>query len=311
MISNRVYKLGFLFFINCGLFYLIIQWLQRHVRFHALIQNAHYLSVSSVLITLFLGILLLLVYAYRLSCLLQLNFYSSFGIVCLGHGGNSLLPFRLGEVFKIFLAKKIYRISLIKLCMASFIEKFLDLFSVLLIAVLFCLGKLATSQQKFILFMFISMIIFFIALTILNTSYGRKKINTIFQSVEKKTLREALIFIKQLLSENKINKIMISTVVIWFVTFLMFYSYYKLNLFFISFHAADALLLVFFTTLLLGLPSAPAGLGLFETAIVYYLMHTFGIAANEAVFLSLFFHFLVSFPQILLMALTLILKRNF
>lgn len=306
---GKSYKLTFFMLINVALFFFIILWLKRHVEIPALEKNIHNVVPFSICTTLFLSFLLLVVYGFRLSCILQIEFSTSFGIACLGHGLNNIFPFRLGEAFKIILAQKIYVIPVVNMLIASFIEKFLDLLIIFLIGSILLYSKAVVIKTNFFhtgftLFIFFSCAIMCFCVAAKKFRWNIKCFNKI------KIFGEARDFFKQIFNNKKKHEIIFSSMVIWGITFFIFYSFFSLNLSSLEFHFSDAVTLLFLTTVSLALPSAPASLGVFEAAVVYGLIRCHGLDENVAVGLAIVFHFLVTLPQIILMGVILIIERK-
>lgn len=305
----RNYKLAFYLLINAFLFFFIILWLKRHIEIQILEKNIHNIDPYSIFITLFLSFLLLLIYGYRLSCILKIKFTTSFGIACLGHGLNNTLPFRLGEAFKIVLAKKIYSIPMANLFIATFIEKCLDLLLIFLIGFFLFFSKAINIKEILpdkSLILYLSLCCMVLFFCIIGKYY--KNVVRYFKKIE--IINEANIFVRTILDDKNKYIIVFLSILIWAITFFIFYVYVNLNLLDIKFNILDAIVLLFFTTVSLALPSAPASLGIFEAAMVYGLIRCHGVNENVAVGLAIVFHFLVTLPQIILMIIVLIVGKK-
>lgn len=300
-------KIWFAIITNLGLFIFIALWLKNHIQEHALIKDIHQISFLSILITSLLSLVLLITYSIRLKSLLKKPIFQLFEIVSIGHGSNSLLPFRLGDAFRILFAKRVYGIDLINGFMSLFIEKFLDAITILIIASVFLLRNINILRISGIyLFIIGLMPLFFVGLF-----FCLRKNNSLLRAILQrvKFLINIRDFLQNICYKQNIYKLLINTILIWLTTFCIFYSFFKLNLH-NTFHLLDALVLMGLTTLSLGFPSAFANLGIFESVIVFYLIKYNAIRPDIAVSLALAFHIINALPQVILVFFILFQRRK-
>jgi uncharacterized membrane protein YbhN (UPF0104 family) len=76
-----------------------------------------------------------------------------------------------------------------------------------------------------------------------------------------------------------------------------------------AFGVIDAVAILLISVLAIAIPSAPAGLGVFEAGIVAYLTQRLAVPSEPAVMAAIVFHLVVSAPQVILMAIILAVKR--
>jgi hypothetical protein len=74
----------------------------------------------------------------------------------------------------------------------------------------------------------------------------------------------------------------------------------------ISFSIFDAITLLIILSLAIAIPSAPAGIGLFEASIIFYLTKKFPIDNEIALATAIVFHLVIILPQVITITLILI-----
>jgi len=97
---------------------------------------------------------------------------------------------------------------------------------------------------------------------------------------------------------------------LWFSVLLVYYLFFHINLPLAQFTLADAILLLFTTTMCFAIPYSIAGIGIFETAIVYCLVKFSGVAGTNALALAIGFHFACTLPQVIPMFFVLARFRH-
>jgi len=294
MPSNRSIKLTSIIFINIVLGILIARLLWFHVDFDLIISESMSLDRSSIILSVALGILLYLFYGLRMALLLDIKLISSTQIVIMGFGLNAFLPFRLGDVLKVFFAKHFFKIDLTKSSFATIIEKGMDLAVISCLASTFIFGIV---RYYVVVFLFMVIIVFL---------FINSKNNLIYKT-HNQLLKYFINIVQKMFEKHKHIKIIFYTVSIWSLTCLVFYLFFNMNM--ISggmFTVFDAITLLIFTTLSLAIPSMPASIGLFESGIVYYLTHNFQFSSEKAVAYAVIFHLIMTLPQIICTVLILL-----
>jgi len=113
-------------------------------------------------------------------------------------------------------------------------------------------------------------------------------------------INESIAVIKLILSKNKRKAIICCTLGIWVLTLLVFYIFFNGNIKGdVPFTILEAIILLIYTTLSLAIPSMPAGIGLFESGIVYYLTYHFHLSAEKAVTYAFIYHLIIVIPQVI------------
>ena len=106
-------------------------------------------------------------------------------------------------------------------------------------------------------------------------------------------------------------RIFLLTCVIWACLLAIYYVFFKLNLISAAFTIDAAIFLLFITTLSFAIPYSFAGIGIFETAIVYYLIKYLHVLPTKALALALVFHVTFALPQIALLLITFASYQTF
>lgn len=293
---------------NIGLFYLLYVWLQKNIHLHALIIDMGQTNLASMFFVFSSCFLILILYGWRLSLLLKVNFKKSFSIIGIGNGLNNLLPFRLGDVIRIYFAKRLYGIGIPHSTAATFLEKYFDLVILLIFgSVILFNHQYGLEMNALYLFIilvscsFLSVILY--RYLILKESFLKQwlcrfsRIQMLLQAIG-----------EMVASKNKF-RVFLATFLIWGVVLISYDTFFTVNLPGASFGIAGAIFLLFTTTLSFAVPYAFAGVGIFEAAIVYYLIKYVHVVPTKALALALVFHFSMALPQITLLLGVALLHR--
>lgn len=287
--------------VNLVAFAAILYWLQENISITDVVNELLKMPVNGLLGALILNLAVLAVYGDRLSLLLAARRIVALGVVIIGFGMNGVLPFRLGEVAKVAYAKQIFNISTSRLFAATAVEKLMDLCALLLLSMVVSQLVVAPylNQGIVITALLVGVLSLAILFAFLARAYwertGRKTNSWIAGAFE--TLRAQN-------EKVRIIHLAAQTVVIWAITvasiFWMFSSVFPV------FSITDASALTLVLALAIAVPSAPAGLGVVEAAIVAYLHQSLLVEANKALASALAFHLAVVAPQILMTVAILI-----
>lgn len=277
--------------MNVAMIVFACWWLKNKSNWAELLSCFHMISPFASLLTVSLSTLLLLIYAYRLKIILSVGLSESFIVTCLGHGANSLFPLRLGEIFKIFMAKKHLKIPVSSLVVATVMEKLLDVFVILFI------GLILASKFNFVkyslihicLYSGVTLLGFFLVKNILNS----KALHSL--------IGDTITIMINLITTKKFIYILIASALLWSMTILAIYVFLKINLLDSSFGCIDAMAIALLTALSIALPSVAANIGFYESAVVYYLTNNMAVDTNLALVLALFLHFSVMISQVFFM----------
>jgi hypothetical protein len=85
--------------------------------------------------------------------------------------------------------------------------------------------------------------------------------------------------------------------------------FFSTNLSPVPLSISGAIFLLFTTALSFAIPYTFAGIGIFETAVVYYLINYLHIIPTKALALALVFHFATVLPQLVLLTVVALLHR--
>src|SRR5574340_284898 len=288
---------------NFVVFYFLIDWVVENISPDVLLEYLHRIPTASIIPTVLVNILALALYGLRLAVLVSRSFSVSFQIVNLGSGFNTILPFRLGEIARLYYARRIFSLSAAKLFAAGLIEKFFDLVALgglVIVVLLFSnngfIGKsVAGVLFGLILAAYLSIVMF--------RSFSHR--------VEEwlSGIGPAKALIAGLREHGKVRDLpQVSgyTLAIWVANVAAVYIGFSGFLPVVEFGVADAIALLLIIALAIAIPSAPSGLGVFEGGIVAYLTQSFHIKNELALACAIVFHMVMIVPQIALTALVLL-----
>jgi glycosyltransferase 2 family protein len=281
---------------NITIFIGLLVWVRNNVSFDAVLVYLTAVPPGVVLLALGLNLGLLLVYGWRLSCLLERQFLPSLATATLGFGLNGILPFRLGELAKIAYANALFAIPPVSLAAATAVEKLFDLGALTLLG----LWSMQSQNLKFGFAngVVVAILQLFVAGSLLLIG-GLWAVHRYRHAAGD---RAAWLFAAVDLLLRKGNPrtfiaIVLWTAMIWLITIAMIFVIYAAM--FTRFSVSDAVILSLIVALAIAVPSAPAGLGIVEAGIVGYLHQVLDVDPNQALAAALAFHFVTSFPQIL------------
>ena len=284
----------------------LIEWYVTQVSSGLLLEYLRHLPLLSVVPTIFLYILVLVLHGLRLAILIDAPFGPSFRVVNIGAGLNAILPFRLGELARLYYAKKFYSLSATHLFAAGLVEKFFDLVALsgLIIVVLLSvdgsyIGKsLAALLFAMILAAYLSVLIF--------RRFSHSIEDWVSAIVPVKDLFAAL---REQGRVRHLSQICGYTAVMWIANVGLVYVAFAGFLPEVGFGMIDAISILLIIALAIALPGAPAGLGVFEAGIVAYLTQSRVVPIELALACAIVFHFLIFIPQVILMAFALLEAR--
>lgn len=286
---------------NIVLFYLFYVWLQRNIHLHRLISDIGQASLSSILSIFPFYFFILVIYGLRLSLLLNVSFRQSFCIIGIGNGLNNVLPFRLGDILRIYFAKRFFDIEMPQTLAATVMERYFDLIMLLI------LGSITLFSAQFGLE--VDAIYLFIALlscSLLSVIFYRYLVvkdgpikNFILRSGR---FHAVLTAIEAAVSKRNKLRVLLLSAALWLCLLSIYYFFFNMNLTTTHINLSGAIFLLFTTTLSFAIPYSLAGIGIFETVIVYYLIKYLHLLPTKALALALVFHFTTAFPQVILMA---------
>lgn len=303
--KNLKWVLALIF--NVFLFLFLYYWLKKNISFHELIHSIKQTHISSILGVIVIYMVVLTFYSLRLSTILKFDFKNSFFLVSINSGFNNLLPFRMGDILRIYFAKKIFNIDVDHIIAATFMERYFDLTLLLLLGSVILLqqplGLSLNTIYVFTLLLGCSLLGFILYRYLIVVDNSAKKL--LCRSERLSFFIKAME--KVFLDKNKLIIFLFSSGV-WLGILAAYYSFFKMNLPVTSFDLTGSILLLFTTTLSFAVSYSLAGIGIFESAIVYYLIKHLHVLPSDALALALVFHFATALPQIGLMLIFLVLK---
>ena len=290
--------------VNLGVLGFSIKWSLDNVHPDQL--RVAFDSVNPIKVCIVAAINMLVVgaFACRLSVLLNCRMGDALSVTILGSGLNGMLPFRLGDLVRVYYAKKFYDISAAKLAAVSILEKFFDLsaLAVLVTVVVFLDGKNLIGLS----FLGMILVTVFVSIVGIMVFLRYAHVAGLFFGFSKR-LAHAVDTMQRNMRVNRRVEVALITVVMWaiyigtiYVGLVFFLQEY--SIFFI-----DAVAILLIVAFAIAIPGAPAGLGIFEAGVVAYLKSVHSIGNEQALAAALLLHVAIFLPGICL-CLFLILK---
>jgi uncharacterized protein (TIRG00374 family) len=284
---------------NLIIFFFLIRWCIENIQFDLLIRQIGQTSPLLVVGTAVLNLITVVFYALRLGILIETQFSRSLSTAFLGFGLNNVLPFRLGEVAKLYYAKRYFHIPTTTLFAATLVEKLLYLTALSVLTVFLVSMVNIDLVQKGTFFVLIGLVVVGYA----SIFVYRKLAHRIEQigggSVRIKALFSALHKQSEL---NHLQKIVLYTVVIWGLNILVVYVWFYGLLPEYQVGLVDAIVLLLVSSLAIAIPTAPAGLGLFEAGIVAYLTQVKLVPSEPALAAAVVCDMAIALPQLAILA---------
>jgi uncharacterized protein (TIRG00374 family) len=288
--------------VNLIIFYYLIAWCVEHIQPQVLLDSFRRLPLSAVLLAFLVNLAAFACYGLRLALLIGVPFGTSFRVINLGTGLNAILPFRLGELAKLYYVQRIYSLSAARVFAAGLVEKFFDLIVLagLVVAVLFFVdgGPIARGTAA-VLF---GLIIVAYACALLFRKFSHRAERWLAGVPSARALIEAL---REQERVRYLPQICGYTLLIWLLNVAVVYVAFAQFLPGLGFGVGDAIFILLIKALAMTIPTAPAGLGVFEAGVVAYLTRSLGIGNELALACALIFHLVVIVPQILYTLLVL------
>lgn len=295
MRMGRLIKI-LVFAVNIAVFIALLVWLYDNASFGATLVHLNAVPLGMILAASTINVVLLLVYGWRLACLLEGQFLPSLATVTLGFGLNGILPFRLGDLAKIAYANRVFAIPPASLAATTVVEKLLDLGALALVGLWLIQnqsGKFAFAEGAVV-----TILLLFLAGTLcLTVGLGALKRWRHLTEGRPVWVFKAVDLLVRKGNPRTLIGLLLSTAMIWLMTLVMIFMVFSDM--FNQFGMVDAAVLLLIMALAIALPSAPAGLGIVEAGIVGYLHQMLGVDLNQALAAALAFHFATFFPQVL------------
>ena len=264
-------------------------------RFLNILHDINYLYVLSAIVLL---IFVVYIRALRWKLLFigeNISVKKLFEAQMVGYFGNNIFPLRLGEGLRCFFLSKRSKIGFPYILCTIILERFLDMLGLILLGVILFFIKsdfINNYNNKY----FVSLVFIIVIVMLLFSFY----FNSILKHYNSYNRLVAVIndILKgfQSLSFENIFSILSYTILIW--------SFYILEVYLIQYSISldlslsDCILILFISSLVLSIPSAPANIGTFEAGVIY-AMSLIGIIALETEF-AIILHAATFFPYTIL-----------
>jgi uncharacterized membrane protein YbhN (UPF0104 family) len=288
-LSGRLILVG----ANLLLYFFLIRWVVNNINFHVLLADLGRIPPAAIVISITGNVIALLLYGLRTSRLLGRRFPVALTIVNLGFALNLVLPFRLGDVTKIYLGRRMFDIRFSQMLSAAFAEKLIDLGSLIVLG-----GILAAfSSSRFVNAGTLAPVALLVVAVIGGVLAFRLFLpRFIHLAPKRRGIRRGVVGLHRQLNSYKSVTVYLTTAGIWCLS--VGVSYYSFNAYIPGLHVDlfDAVAILVISALAIAVPSAPAGIGLYEAGIVAYLRQK-GVEAEAALAAASIFHLAITLPQ--------------
>ena len=285
--------------VNIVIFYYLIGWCAENIQLELFVRQFARIPPIAVVLTIILHLIAIAFYALRLGVLIDRRFRISLPATFLGFGLNSVLPFRLGEIAKLYYAKRYFRIPTTSLFAATLVEKLFDLSALAVLAALIVTLTGINAIPRNVVFALIAVVAVGFAAVL---SY-RKFAHRLEQAMETSERMQALIAALHEQSRlHHLRRIVCYTLVIWTLNTMVVYAGLSTFLPDYPISVLDAIALLLIAALAVAIPTAPAGIGMFEAGIVAYLSHAREVPNELALAAAVAFHIAITMPQLVAVA---------
>jgi uncharacterized membrane protein YbhN (UPF0104 family) len=278
----------------------LILWARRSIDLDKLLASFTTIPVLPLVLALGLQTLAIVIYGFRMGRLLDAPFRPGFWTVNTGLALNAVLPFRMGDAAKVVLANRMFGLSLARLSAAVAVEKIMDLAVVLLllgIATLYGVGNVVSPSQAFIYFLVLAVAV--TAIAALFFIVARMDLAVLRLQALGHFLRDVAGHIR----DYPVAMLTVITAVLWMISISIVHVFFDPAIGpERSFDIFGAITLLVVAALSIAVPGAPAGLGLFEAAIVVVLVNAYKVQAEKALAFALTYHLLIVLPSLIAFA---------
>ncbi len=281
--------------VNVAVFYFLIAWVLDNIRPGLLIEQLRALPWAPVASIVFFTLIVFVFSGLRLAILIARPFGVAFKIVNLGAAFNTILPLRLGEAARIYYAKRMFGVSATKLFANGLVEKFFDLISLAGLAVAATLfGNNAFVSPWLVLVLFSVVLGAYVALQLFRRYFH-------FLGHRLAGMEKILALLASLREHGRVHHLWPvagCTFAIWLANLLVVFFGFSGFLPTQDLGIFDAVSLLVMTALAVAIPSAPAGLGVFEAGVVAYLTQVLQVENELALAAAIVFHLAMVIPQL-------------
>jgi uncharacterized protein (TIRG00374 family) len=283
--------------LNLVAYYFLLRWLAENIQIDRLVNHFGQIPAWAPLGSLFIYLTLLTLYGMRMALLLGMDFRTGFSIINIGYALNTLIPLRLGEAMKIYLGRRFYGMPLTALLAASVAERLADLLVLLVLGFIVAALTVGELVQASVLLPVIVLAVLGVTAFIL----FRLHIVRIVKLFPKGSrLRRISIELHKHTGNYPVGRILAISLCVWALDVAL--AFFTFNTYLPGIHISilDAGTLLLIMVLAIAIPSAPAGLGLFEAGIVAYLTQKSGVSNEAALAAAAAYHLVVTLPQVVI-----------
>ena len=212
------------------------------------------------------------------------NVFSLYKIQMIGYFGNNVLPLRAGEIMRAFMINKEFGLSKTYAFGTIILERFLDMLTLIVLTFILVAiypdENILQSNLAWVGFMVILVIL--IAFKILNYL---KELETNFFFM--KYVKGIIDGVRSLESKSKFPVIILSMLIwgIYLLDVFLLQCAFELNLNF-----SQILMMLVFSFMVMGVPSAPGMVGTYHASVQYVLVNLFGLPSILGNAFSLVMH---------------------
>lgn len=292
--------------LNLLAYFFLIRWAAYNIDVGRLAGYLREIPLWAIAGSLAIYMATLGLYGIRMALLLGKGFSVAFVIVNIGYALNSVIPLRLGDALKVVIAHRLYLIPLTALFTASVVEKLVDVLKLSLLGGVVVAFAAGSFIQVGVLLP-LAVLAAGVAGAIV---FSRIFIVRIVRLLPKGTrLRRIFIELHKHTGSYPLGRIFAATAGIWALNVALVHFTFNTYLSGLELSILDAATLFLILALSVAVPSAPAGLGLFEAGAVAYLTQTTGVGNEAALAAAGVFHMVISLPPVIMTGLLLLVRR--
>ena len=336
MRSGQVLRYLAIVGINLVIFYLLIRWCVENVQPARLSEQFARIPLAVAALAATLNLAAIAVYGLRLSILTSQRYRVSLPTALLGFGLNSILPFRLGELAKLYYAKRYFAIPASRLFAATLVEKLYDLSALALLAgLLVTLAATDVFGRSIAAALAVVVLAGFMVLLGYRTlahqlAQGRHRGHRLYKLYFRVSRHRLLAQVLRatgamsasarlqelfaaLLEQSRLRhlaRIVCCTALIWTINTTVVYAALSGFLPEHSIGVLDAIAVLLISALAIAIPTAPAGVGLFEAGVVAYLTRVCGVPTEPALAAAMSLHLATTSPALGLMIWIMLRSRR-
>jgi hypothetical protein len=284
--------------LNVAIFYFLIRWCLENIRGDELMRQVTQVPLGAMVAAVAVNLLAICFYGLRLAVLTGQRFSVSLAVVILGFGLNAVLPFRFGELARLYYGQRLYSIPAPRLLAVAFVEKLCDVAALALLA---CV-TLTLANVPFIHKGVAITLIAVVAVGFVAAFTYRKLVTRIGILMSRNDHLHAFhLALHEQSHLHHLKAISACTLAIWLLNILVVYVAFAGSLPSAGVGIADAIALLLVSALAISIPTAPASIGVFEAGIVVYLTRALLVDNESALAIAVVFHLAVILPQLVIM----------